>query len=209
MGLTVVTHTRGNRPEYLRRCQESVAADLPAGATHLVIHTEELMAARWHALTLDDVVCFVDDDDIVVNSSVSRCYQLLQQQDLGLVYTGEAETDAEGNVVSEHVPVPMPVAGITLGPRVVHHLAMFRTAAVRDECWDLYRRFNAGLEWFMRVSAAASGIACIPIVGYHWRQHDANHSRTSSWDTVYRERQWEMALALRPWITVDAVIPHW
>ena len=81
--LTVITHTKNERPELLERCKKSVQEALPIGAEHLIIECPDrstwvrsrMLHAKEH-----DIIAFVDDDDYVSKNSFKLCIEALEKQ---------------------------------------------------------------------------------------------------------------------------------
>lgn len=216
--LTVVTHTRGNRSEFLRQCCASVEASLPKGAQHLVIKLPAqdnlglFLKARLAALSLGDIVAFVDDDDYLVDDSLSVAYEAIVTYNAGLSFTGERLIDVEGNTLCESdVRGPKFTSMLACHPGMAHHLCLIRTSCVSLDCWRRTRDYGFALEWVMKSSAAlsSSGAVFVPRVGYCWRQHKASLSKSSEWSSVYRPELFSsVSKELRSMITIDKRIPN-
>lgn len=212
MSLTVVTHTRGDRPEWLRRCCASVEQQLPAGAQHRVIlcEAQDLADARWAALELDEFVAFVDDDDWVVNDSLSLCHQALLTTGAGLAFTGEQRVDVKGNPLHEVVHPSLRLSMLALHPRVAHHLAMIRTSSIDPVVRTWAEECGGGVEWMIRTSAAfATGAQYVPVTGYCWTQHPGSYSRTPQWEQAYARNQLTMSNHLFTLLKKDQAVPHY
>lgn len=192
--LTVVTHTRGDRPELLRQCCASVEEHLPAGAQHKVIKLDSgndlytWASARLDSLLLDEVVAYVDDDDYLVNDSLRVAYEAMCATKAGLVFTGERMVDLHGkSMYDSDIVAPKFSSSIACHPNVAHHLCLIRTDCVASQCWTHTRDYGPAIEWMIKGSAAlSSGSAVfVPLIGYCWRQHPSSLSKSSFWRKPY------------------------
>jgi hypothetical protein len=197
VGLTIITNTAGNRPRQLEQCCDAVSDMLPPGANHKVIHANDFHAMRWAALDVDDVVAWVDDDDLVTGDSIRRCWDAMQHTGAGLVFTWEQIVPGR----SQRYNVLTHTRQIIEHPRAAHHLAMFRTAGVRPECRTLTEKYGVGLEWFMKASAACShaGAVQLPYIGYIWRDHGKNYSRQQRYNAQYASKRIAMSREMDAW----------
>lgn len=215
--LTVVTHTRGDRPEFLRQCCASVEACLPKGAQHLVIQldtpdTSTFMKARLDALSLGDIVAFVDDDDYLIDDSLRLAYEAIVEHNAGLSFTGERLVDIDGNFLCDSdVRGPKFASMLACHPGVAHHLCLIRTSCVSPSCWQRTEQYGAALEWMIKSSAALSGSSAVfvPKIGYCWRQHKTSLSKTLEWSSTYRPDLFSfVSKELMSMLTVDNKIPN-
>jgi len=171
MSLTVVTHTAGNRSDLLARCVHSVESQLPIGAKHRIIQTTDFAAARIASLDLDEIIVFVDDDDLVVNDSLNVCASLLASNDVGMVFTREQEIDLNGNHIVTNCRASVTYQSIATSHSVVHHLAMFRPQYV-VETRKIWKQHQNAVCWMIKAEAAIKGGALyVPFVGYQWTRH--------------------------------------
>lgn len=204
--LTIVTHTQGNRLEFLHRCIASVKKQLPSGCEHVVVVTNDLMRSRWEARLFGSHIAFVDDDDVVVNNSIGKCWHALQQG-YDLAFTYEARADLAGNVQIARTGGIYKYSNIANSPKIAHHLSAFSTSKL-TESWGLYQQFGGGLEWFMKAEAGLKGTAChIREIGYHWTSHVDCFSGKPEWKEPYNRHMKEMREALGKWIKTDQYIP--
>ncbi len=192
--LTVVTHTRGDRPEFLRQCCASVEAQLPAGAQHKVIKLDTkgnfsvFMRARLAALSLGDIITFVDDDDYLVGTGLTSAYSAIVEHNAGLSFTGERMVDELGATLWESdLQGPKFLSMIACHPAIAHHLCLIRTSCVSSSCWTNTEDYGPFLEWMIKGSAALSSQSSvfIPQIGYSWRQHDTSMSKSEAWASIY------------------------
>lgn len=167
--LTVITQTRGERPELLERAVRSVQLALPPGAEHKIIQSENWAEARLRAACEHELVAFVDDDDVVHQTALTRCLDALSKG-LGAACTQEFENDRPVLGVKTY-------EGAAIHPRVVHHLFMFRGEHVDPAALTLHRRFGVGIDWFIRSSVVLRhGCWSIPEPLYTWSRHDGQHT---------------------------------
>ena len=171
--LTVVTHTRNDRPELLKRSAASVEAALVPGVKHRIIEClDDWGKARLDAMALDEYVCFVDDDDTVEPDALRICLDVAKQQPVGVIVTTERKVDISGKELSV-VHGVKEYAGIRVHPTIIHHLCLIKTAAVDSYALDLHRKYGVGADWAIKASAALTHDAIhVPIVGYNWTQHE-------------------------------------
>ncbi len=217
--LTVVTHTRGDRPELLRQCCASVEAQLPAGAQHKVIKLDTegdisvFMKARLSAMSLGDIVAFVDDDDYLIEDSLTLAYRAITETNAGLSFTGERLVDALGApLYDSDIRGPKFASMIACHPAIAHHLCLIRTSCVSLDCWTRFNDYGPALEWMLRGSAAlsSSGAVFVPKVGYCWRQHSESLSKSSAWTNQYDPNLFALvSKELMSRVTVDKRIPNY
>ena len=171
--------TKGNRPMLLERCKKSVNDMLPADAEHIILPCDskkEWPKIRIDALKLAPYVCFVDDDDVVVNNSIPICLRAMEENDVGVVFTDEALADLNGNITSIRAGVRRYDDNIDT-PWSVHHLSVIQSNAVVDNLDHLLDQID-GVEWFIRSSAMKSkGALHVPIIGYKWTHHKDQASK--------------------------------
>ncbi len=192
--LTVVTHTRGDRPELLRQCCASVEAQLPSGAQHIVIQVDSqgdpnvLMKARLDALALGDIVAFVDDDDYLINDVLTLAYDAIVAHNAGLCFTGERLVDFLGTPIRDSdVNGPKFLSMLAIHPNIAHHLCLIRSSSVSPSCWSKIDDYGPALEWMIKGSAGLSteSTVFVPQIGYCWRQHPNSLSKSRSWPDLY------------------------
>lgn len=180
MTLTVITHTKFERPELLERCKASVAAALPPDARHLVIECEDretwarrrVQDAREH-----DIIAFVDDDDYVHPDAFKLCLKAMEQTGLGSACTDEVEVDLAGKHIQRAFGEKTYYTS-TLHPRVIHHVCMMRSKLIDERCSKFHTEFGGvGVDWFIRQSVVQQhGCVHVPIDGHFWTQHTGQHT---------------------------------
>lgn len=184
--LTVITHTRFDRPELLTRCKESVSRALPKNSEHLIIECKD--ESNWAKARLDaalnkDFVAFVDDDDTVHPDSFNLCLAALEQSNLGAACTFDCTVDIQGNKLRESTGERTYFAS-ALHPRVVHHLCVMRSNLIDGKCLDLHNEFGVGIDWFIRQSVVQlHGCITVPMIGYYWTEHKNQH--TAKTESLY------------------------
>lgn len=175
MDLLIITHTAEHRPEALARCQASVASMLPEGARHIVMivpGVEFLVPARMAAIYTNPgkLVCFVDDDDIVINDSLRICKAAHEANDVGFVFTDEQMTrKLDGKTLANNSGVRT-YEDLLDNPRRFHHLTMYRTDYVPKYHLGLHEeQSGTGIEFLLKAGAGLShGALHVPIIGYDW-----------------------------------------
>lgn len=206
--LTVVTHTRRDRPELLLRCMASVADALPTDAEHRVIECyADFAKARYDATKLfSEFVAFVDDDDYISKESLELCVQAIQHTGAGCAFTNEVVVDVTGNELLANRSRRM-YGGVSMHPRTIHHVAVIRTALVDERVLALNSKFDMGICWFIKASAALRGGAVqVPIDGAYWTKHTGQLTTNASgrYDNNIRE----MGRSIREaWPRSDGIIP--
>lgn len=181
-----------------------MAAQLEPGDFHLIVQTTDLMMSRWQSLSLGEVICWVDDDDYVMNDAIPRCKRALEQIDAGIAFTNEKIAH---DLAKRDVRMYSDVATI---PSAIHHLAMFRTALMNQCVHEDYLEVGAGLEWLMKGYVALKHNAVhVPIDGYFWTQSPQQHSKTPKWINDYSEKFGAIQAKLRSYAgqRVDTLIP--
>ena len=127
-------------------------------------------------------VSFADDDDIVMPGAVEACVEALER-DQGAVgaYTDEVWIDEHGGWLKDGPSVGSEWSlswhlSTSFG---VHHLLVMRRATVRP-LLPLIDGFARSADWALtRLLALKGRWLHIPMVGYQWRQHNGNVSRSS------------------------------
>lgn len=205
--LAVITFTRQTRPELLERCKSSVAQALPPGAKHVIIECfKDFEQTRYEAALSEEFVAFVDDDDTIDHRSLKHSMHALHATGAGISGTDELMVDLEGRTLSEFKNAKYYTA-IANHPRVMHHLCIFRSAAVPSAALELNERFGFGIDWFLKAGIArTSGAVHIPINGYSWTQHE--NTLTSQHNELYNTHIHDMAAAITEmWPRADARVP--
>lgn len=210
MGLSVVTHTRYNRTALLERCVESVSSGLPIGAVHRVVPCfGDWGKARLDAVRSDEFVAFVDDDDAIDSTALQHCLDVMMNTDAGLVCTNEV-------VLDEHLNVKYPTgsgrkmyAGQAGNPRTLHHLCMIRSSAVDPVVLEMHRKYDAGVDWFIKTCAAFTHKAIhVPIEGYFWTNHPG--CMTHAAHEQFKRDQLAMSADIQAaWRTPEGPIPQY
>jgi hypothetical protein len=178
--LTVITHTKHERPELLERCKASVAAALPPGAEHLVIECKDRpawVAGRARDSLGHDLVAYVDDDDCIHPDSLKLCVAAIEATGLGAACTDELEVDEKGRVLARAFGEKTYYTA-TIHPRVIHHVCVMRSEFVdAAKATEYHSRFGVGIDWFIRQSVVQPhGCVHVPIDGYYWTQHQGQHT---------------------------------
>jgi hypothetical protein len=214
--LAVVTFTRYQNPDYMEQMVQSVGK-LPAGAVHHFIYCEpeDYERKRWECRELADYLCFVDDDDIVINDSINQCWnECLANPDVGVVFTAQQFVDAQGQIIPDevigsHGCAPVTYEDVVMHSQTLHHLAIIRTSSVHQGCLPMALRANSGIDWLMKGSAAViEGALQLPIYGYQWRQHQHSQSKSREWLSTFRTHGFLMQQFLRACQLQTGLIPR-
>jgi hypothetical protein len=193
MKLAVVTHIRpGVRNRWFDKCQASVAQALPLDGAHHIIECGsplELEQARWEALKLAEYVCFVDDDDYVLNESIEACLAALEARpNIGVAFTDERYISEEGDEVPSRHPDNrvLRYRDIAQSAQTVHHLSLMRTSKVNWAAKALSDKYGAYADWLVKGGTALNaGCVHVPIRGYAWRQRADQMSHTQAWNSKF------------------------
>lgn len=184
MSFAVVVFTRGDRPALLRKCLDSIQACMPSeGKVVVKTVTGDWNLARMEAMAEADIVAFVDDDDTVVNNSLSICYDVMQRSSAGLVFTDQRQVLVDGSTLNDRVGTRT-YDEVCKRPERIHHLSLIRTADVTLPSGPIG---HGNLDWYLRTSALEkSGAIHVPIIGYHWLMHPGQlHKQPKSLPPVY------------------------
>jgi len=200
--LTVVTHTMTSWGRDISKCVESVRAALPPGANHMVIDLDtyagDFNHARYDALSLNEYVAFVDDDDYISPESLTLCLEAITNAHAGIAFTDEVVVLADGR---NHVNSgTINYNKISISPHSIHHLSLIRSSAVSKDALDIAVEFGSGIEWLIKSSAAMNGGAIhVPIAGYYWIQHDGQYHRTPAVQQQYKDNIRRIGNKIREW----------
>lgn len=213
LGLTVVTHVPSPRIN-MDRCTQSVKDALPTNARHKVIEAGsdyiKFQQHRYDAMSLDDVVIFVDHDDYISKTSLSLCMSAISSGEYGLAFTNEIKVLPCGGRFRNRLASD--IMSICDNPEVIHHMSAYRTKYVSDRSINLATRHNSGIEWIMRVDASTSspaGAIGIPTDGYYWVQHPAQANRRSLDRAAFITGKPVMTSEMKGWVTSRRNIPVW
>jgi glycosyltransferase involved in cell wall biosynthesis len=177
--LTVITHTRFDRPEMLERCKASVKAALPENAQHIIIECRDykswviqrVLDAKEH-----DIIAFVDDDDYIHPDALNTCLTAIEKTGLGAACTDEVIVSKDEKII-RHVSGKKTYYDSTIHPRVIHHLCLMRGPLIDIKAIDLHNKYGVGIEWFIRESVVLQhGCVHVPIGGYYWTEHPDQHT---------------------------------
>lgn len=177
--VTVITHTKNERPELLERCKNSVAAALPKGGQHLIIECPDretwvqrrVLDARSH-----DLIAYVDDDDYIAPDAINLCLAAIERTGLGAACTDEVEVDIDGKFL-RRIAGKKSYIDSTVHPRIIHHLCVLRGNLIDERAIEFHNRFGVGIDWFIRESVILQhGCVHVPIDGHFWTQHPGQHT---------------------------------
>lgn len=135
-------------------------------------------AMRMASATVDEYVCYVDDDDYIHPDALKVCLKALQTTDATVAFTHEVVVTESGQICQVRNARRTWEQAIA-HPRTIHHLTMWKSSAVDGKALALDAKYGCGIDWFIKVGAALKGDALhVPIDGYSWVQH--RHSMTAT-----------------------------
>jgi len=177
--LTVITHTKNERPELLERCRKSVAEALPPGSQHLIIECPDRptwVRRRMSDAMEHDLVAFVDDDDYISKDSLKLCLAAIEKTGLAAACTDDVDVNLDGKIL-RHGRGKKTYMDATVHPRVIHHLCVLRGKLIDPRVVEFNDRFGVGIDWLIRQSVIQQhGCVHVPIDGYFWTQHPGQHT---------------------------------
>ena len=93
----VITPWYGKNEEFLNRCKDSVAE---SGIEHRVVRCGSDWELQMYELRNEaDYVAWVDADDIVYPGALQAAFNLVEETQVGLVYTDEAQIDKDDKIL--------------------------------------------------------------------------------------------------------------
>ncbi len=180
--VVTITNNKVSEP-IMQSAMDSIKANLPPGTAHIVLNDTTNTPGdhtKYYQLLLESLqvaeyICYVDDDDLVVNNSIAILQQAIEATGADMAFTDEIPRNINVDApIPKTLPTPSaPSVGTILGgPLGAHHLCMFRTAAVDvSAVTAAVSQIAAPYDWVFRAWIAAHGkIVHVPIVGYVWRQ---------------------------------------
>lgn len=187
--LTVITHTRFDRPEMLERCKLSVSQALPEDAVHRVIHcptTDDWLENRYTDTIGCDYVAFVDDDDTIDKRSIELCLAALKETGAGIAFTNEVTVHPDLTVIAHH-DSRKNYEAVRFLPRAIHHLCVMKADLIDPRVLEMDREFKIGIDWFIKASVALVHDAVhVPYPGYNWTVHPGSYSVKTHKDFVQK-----------------------
>jgi glycosyltransferase involved in cell wall biosynthesis len=203
LGMTVVTHTCPKWGRDISRCVNSVNAALPANAKHVVLEIgddpADFIEQRYRALSFDDVIVFVDDDDYISQDSLSLCLDALEESGAGIAFTSEIIVHPGGIETHRHRD-NIQYDLISQSPIVIHHMTAIRSSAVSDRSINLARKHAVGTEWIMKSEAALfHGAIHVPTLGYYWCHHDNQYHKSYEINIKYIEKRELISNEIKKW----------
>lgn len=175
MKRAVVTLTRKGGDPFLDECIASVAA---SGNPHIILECgDEWGQVLYQMKDCADAVAWVDSDDYVYPDVMNKAFELMEQTQVGVVYTDE-EVWQDGKVVFTKA-VDQDLKFFRKFPFTVHHLAITRKGSISERALKCIDQMNTIYDWPMRLDAAVNfGIKRLPKVGYAWRKHAAQETQS-------------------------------
>lgn len=200
--LHIITHTAGNRPGMLDNCIKSVKPQLRDDITHHVIECSNhdlWVKERLSMHNMGEYIAIVDDDDVIMPSALTVCWDIMKQTNVGVVFTNQQVVDASEKVLHSPRVQRRTYEQVVESPTTIHHLAIVNTNYVDyDRCVDMAQKYGTGIEWFCRASAALRGGAIhVPMVGYSRMIHGDNDSHR--YRSAFASRFEQMQADIQPW----------
>lgn len=215
MTIAVVTHFNpNNKSKWFDEAIASVEKYLPNNATHHLIEArsvEELEELRWAALKLAPFVCFVDDDDLVLDDSISKCFKALTDRpEVAVAFTDELYINEDGMEIPSVHAADRNVSyfAAAQSPQSIHHLVMLRTDRVDWRAKTLNGTIGRGCDWLIKASTAIAGGAIhLPFKGYAWRHRAGQVSKNADWNVSYTSKMGLIRAYLGSQIIKNDIIP--
>lgn len=186
VGVHMLTHA-GSRPEWVQDAVGSLAGESVA-LTMIEDHEAHIGRRRAEGFRLStgrhEFVSFVDSDDRVLPGAFAACLEALQASpEAAMAFTLEERIDASGNIVGgpiknwEYLRSQMGASRFAF--HYAHHLCVYRLALVAQHLDEMAAfPFMAESVLHARVLSSHSAVL-VPRVGYQWRQHPGQTSRTA------------------------------
>ena len=177
-----VNHLPGTDPFWLRQCFDSVRADPAAAVYDAGCVPGDLNGTRQAALEHGDneYYCFVDGDDLIEPGAVHLCERYLAEHpECQFVRTREVMIDEIGRErQTPHPPAVLSLEALCAHPAAAHHLVVTRKSFI-EEARPLLDRHRLHWDWIVAAFAFKRGNGVLlPWVGYRWRQHGRQWSRS-------------------------------
>lgn len=210
MNLAVVTHTNRAWGRDLSRVTESVRAALPENSRHEIVELDHgfdnFIEARHAAMSLGDIVVFVDDDDYIAPNSLHLVKAAIESSDAGVAYTREVTVRANGEHIAGRPSLDYGM--IHIHPQIIHHMSAINTKYVSERSYNASVQHRCGIEWSIKTDAIGrAGAIHVPIDGYYWVQHKEQHHRMPEVQTAYTTGMRAMRQTISSWIKQTGVIP--
>jgi hypothetical protein len=152
-------------------------------------------------------VCCLDWDDILHPQSVAACKKVLSTYNAGCAFTWQDKIDEYGVQLSKQVAT---VSRLELSsvPESIHHLCVLDSARIPLDVLDLIEKVAPlCVDWLVRAYVALRfGAVQVPMLGYSWRMHAGQTSRTLG-DAFSEQIPFARALA-RSWAPLNATLLH-
>lgn len=144
-----------------------------SGIEHQIIKCEENWETVMFSMRNDaEFIAWVDADDIVYPGALTKSFELIENNNVGLVYTDECIINIDDKIVRISTSGEKTLWDLVSHPNCVHHLTVTRRGAISERVLPIYLKTGVPLDWAMRVDAACNmGMMHVPILGYGWRQH--------------------------------------
>lgn len=149
-----------------------------------------------------DAIAWVDADDIVYPGALNQSFEIIENNNVGLVYTDECRIDLDDNNIKMSSCGEKTLWDLASHPRCVHHLSVTKKNTITDRVLDIFKRTEVPLDWAMKVDAASRyGMKHVPILGYGWRFHATQITAGSLLDQKMCITMQEIRNEFREWIS--------
>ena len=190
----------GTHHTWLDECVRSTAGQ----GEHVVREAREgfFEARRW-TYTLGGVVACVDWDDRLVAGAAEACVNPKDRHNAAVAFTLQRLIGEAGEPLGERRGTVNP-RHLAYKPDSIHHLTCFRSELVPLDLMSVVAACAPlCVDWVVKAYLALHhGAVQVPMVGYEWRQHAAQASRTR--DAEYG-LQIPIARALiKTWVPLDS-----
>lgn len=173
--ITVITHHKPRESISVKRCVQSVSDALQEGDCHYFLELDgseyyNFANERFSAMKYGDYVCFVDDDDHIPSNVLSIARDcILKNPNYGIYYTRECKV-----IGNDIIPCKAgdKYENLIISPTSIHHLCIFNTKYITNDCLDVALKAQCGIEWAMKAYLGLThGAMHIPIDGYYYCLH--------------------------------------
>lgn len=196
----VITPWDGKNKEFLDRCITSVKE---SGVEHCVVECGKDWQLTMYSMRNDaDSVAWVDADDIVYPGALIQSFEMIENNDVGLVYTDECRIDRDDRNLGISTSGQKTLWDLASHPSCVHHLVVTKKNTITERVLDIHNRTEIPLDWAMKVdSAARHGMKHVPILGYGWRVHSTQITAGAELHNRIRVTLQEARNEFREWVT--------
>lgn len=201
--ITMVPTGATLREDWARECRESAAGQ----ANHITVPAGDFFTGRAQTYTWGGVVACLDWDDRLCPGAVAACEKAMAAHKVGVAFTWQRKIDPDGNEIESACN---PVSRRMLGslPDSVHHLTLVRTEYLPKDLLPVFQAVAPlCVDWLVKAYVALKfGAVQVPMVGYEWRQHVDQASRTLA--PAYRDQVPRARALIRTWLPTGIEQTH-